>query len=71
MCLNNLTIVVFHQVSAVTVQHTRFAGTQRCRMAAAVDTISATFNTIHGYAVIIQEWIKQSNGVGSSTDTGD
>ena len=71
MRTHNLAILIFHQISTVTMQHTRTAFTQRRSVIVAVQPQTAGFNTVHSHFGMFDVRVEQTDRIGTTANAGN
>ncbi len=71
MRLDDLAVLVLHQVGAVAVQDARRAGRQRRGVATGLDAVTAGLDADQARLLVRDVVVKDAHGVAAATDTGD
>ena len=71
MAFLDLAVAILQQIGAVAVQDARFAGIQRGAMLIALKPLATGFDAVNGDIGIVEEGMKQADGVGAAAQSGD
>ncbi len=71
MCLDDLTIVVFHEIGMVAMQYANPPCVEWCGMAAGLEPIATGFDTHHFHIRVIHERVKEADCIGATTNASN
>ena len=71
MAVLDLAVAVLEKISPIAVQHARPPGGQRGAMLAGLDSVTGRLDADHPHARLVEEGVKQSDGVRATANTCD
>src|SRR5918994_7163042 len=71
VAVEDLPVGILQEIGAVAVQHAGLAGVHRSAMLDAVEPAPARLDADDFYRAVVEEWMKQADGVGAAADGGD
>src|SRR5690606_14655367 len=68
---HDLAVFIFHQISPVAMQHARTTFVQRRSMVVTIESPTTGFHAVHGDLSVFNVGMEQTNGIGTTTHTGN